>query len=40
LETLQVEEFEKRRELDALGLPYEEIAPKRARKLLGPPDRY
>jgi len=25
---------------DALGLPYEGIAPKRARKLLGPPDRY
>ena len=25
---------------DALGLPYEGIAPQRARKLLGPPDRY
>jgi len=25
---------------DALGLPYEGVAPRRAKRLLGPPDRY
>lgn len=25
---------------DALGLPYEGVSPQRARRLLGPPDRY